>query len=329
MRAVVCNSYGPPENLALEQVEDPKPGKGDVLVDVYAAGLNFPDTLQIQGKYQFQPSFPFTPGSEISGVVVEVGEGVTALKPGDRVLALIGIGGMAEKVVAPVESFLKIPDEMDMASAAGFLMIYGTSYYALKQRAQLRAGETLLVTGASGGVGHAAVQLGKAMGARVIGAASTPEKCEVARQAGAEETICYGEKSLKDEVKRLTGGEGADVIYDPVGGDIFDQCARCVNWNGRILVIGFASGRIPEFKVNLALLKGSSVVGVFWGDWVRRDPEGHQQNCAELFTMFRQGLIKPHISQDFPLESYAEAMNIFLERKAVGKIVLTMQSEEA
>ncbi|MFM1921147.1 MAG: Quinone oxidoreductase 1 [Candidatus Hydrogenedentota bacterium] len=327
MRAVVCHSFGPPENLSLETVEDPKPGRGDVRVEVYAAGLNFPDTLQIQGKYQFQPPFPFTPGSEMSGIVVEVGEGVDQLAVGDRVLALVGIGAMAEQVVAPQESFLKIPDEMDMPAAAGFLMIYGTSYYALKQRAQLQAGETLLVTGASGGVGHATVQLGKAMGARVIAAASTPEKCAVAKAAGADETVCYGEAPLKDQVKRLTGGEGADVIYDPVGGDVFDQCVRCVNWNGRILVIGFASGRIPEFKTNLALLKGSSIMGVFWGDWVRRDPEGHRQNCDELFSMYRKGLIKPHISKAYPLEEHAAAMNEFIERRAVGKIVLSMRQE--
>jgi len=327
MRAVVCNSFGPPENLSLEDVEDPKPGKGDVIIDVYAAGLNFPDTLQIQGKYQFQPPFPFTPGSEVSGVVGELGEGVHHLKIGDRVLAMAGLGGMAEKMCVPEPFALKIPDSMDMPSAAGFLMIYGTSYYALKQRAQLQPGETLLVTGASGGVGHAAVQLGKAMGARVIGAASTPEKCEAARQAGADEVICYGSESLKDRVKALTGGVGADVIYDPVGGDIFDECARCVNWNGRILVIGFACGRIPEFKTNLALLKGSSIVGVFWGDWIRREPAAHAANCLELFSLFEAGKIKPHISQAYPMEQFADAMNEFVERKAVGKVVLEMRQE--
>ncbi|MBI1319926.1 MAG: zinc-binding dehydrogenase [Candidatus Hydrogenedens sp.] len=329
MRAVVCHSYGPPENLSIDTVDDPQPGKGDVLIDVYAAGLNFPDTLQIQGKYQFQPPFPFTPGSEIAGVVSHLGEGVTQLAVGDRVLAMAGIGGMAEKIVVPEAFALKIPADMDMPSAAGFLMICGTSFYALKQRGRLMPGETLLVTGASGGVGHAAVQLGKAMGARVIAAASTPEKCAVAKEAGADETICYGSESLKDRVKALTGGAGADVIYDPVGGELFDQCARCVGWNGRILVIGFACGEIPAFKTNLALLKGSSIVGVFWGDWIRREPEAHFANCQELFTLFEQGKIRPHISQTFPLEQVADAMNVFIERRAVGKIVLEMQQEQA
>lgn len=327
MKAVICDSYGPPENLKIQDIDDPQVGSGMVGIDVYAAGLNFPDTLQIEGKYQFQPPFPFTPGSEISGIVTEVGEGVDHLAAGDRVMAMIGIGAMAEKAVAPADRALKIPDSMDMPAAAGFMMIYGTSYYALKQRAQLQPGETLLVTGAGGGVGYAAVELGKAMGARVIAAASTDEKLGTAKQAGADELVNYSDGDLKNKVKSLTGGQGADVIYDPVGGDIFDQCARCINWNGRILVIGFASGRIPEYRTNLALLKGCSLVGVFWGDWTRREPENHAENCRELFEMFEQGKIKPPITQTFPLENYTDALNVFIERKAKGKIVLQIREE--
>ncbi len=327
MRAVLCNSYGPPENLTLEEVDDPIVGDGQVLIDIYAAGLNFPDTLQIQGKYQFQPPFPFTPGSEIGGIITEVGPGVDELEVGDRVMAMIGVGALAEKVVAYAPQVLKIPDSMDMASAAGFMMIYGTSYYALKQRGKLQPGETLLVTGASGGVGYATIQLGKALGARVIGAASTDEKLEVAKQAGADEVINYGDGELKNKVKALTGGCGADVIYDPVGGDIFDQCARCINWEGRLLVIGFASGVIPKYPTNLALLKGCDLVGVFWGDFTRREPDVNAQNNKELFQLFEEKKISPLISQTFPLEGYADALNVFVNRKAVGKIVVQVREE--
>lgn len=327
MKAVLCKSYGPPENLSLDEVDDPKAGPGTVVIDIFAAGLNFPDTLQIQGKYQFQPPFPFTPGAEFSGVVSEVGEGVTNLKKGDRVLAMTGIGAMAEKAIAPAERVTKIPKSMSMPEAAGFMMIYGTSYYALKQRAQLRPGETLLVTGAGGGVGYSAVELGKAMGATVIAAASTDDKLETAKEAGADVLINYGDGNLKDKIKAATKGHGADVIYDPVGGDIFDQCARSVAWNGRILVIGFASGTIPAFKTNLALLKGSSVVGVFWGDHTRREPEIHAQNVKELFELFEKGKIKPPVTQTFPLAKYADALNVFIERKAKGKIVLVVRQE--
>ncbi len=325
MRAVVCRSFGPPENLTLEEVPDPQAESGQVVIDVHGAGLNFPDTLQIAGKYQFQPPFPFTPGAEVSGMVSEVGEGITTSKPWDRVMSICGIGGMAERVVVPASSVIVIPDEMDLITAAGFGLTYGTSYHALKQRAELKQKETLLVLGAGGGVGLAAVEIGKAFGARVIAAASTEEKLEVARQHGADETINYSKQSLKDRVKELTGGNGADVIYDPVGGDLFDQATRSINWKGRLLVVGFASGTIPKYPVNLALLKGCSLVGVFWGDFHRREPAVSQQNMRELFDLYRQGKLKPVVSKVFPLEEYAEALNTFVNRQAIGKVILKMR----
>ena len=327
MKAVQCTSYGSPENLEFNEIEDPNASAGGVVIDIHATGLNFPDTLQIQGKYQFQPPFPFTPASECAGVITEVGEGVTDLAVGDRVMAMIGVGGLAEKVACPVEACTKIPDSMDFAAASGFGMIYGTSYHALKQRADLQPGENLLVLGASGGVGYAAVELGKAMGARVIAAASTDEKLEVAKAAGADELINYGDGELKDKVKKLTGGVGADVIYDPVGGDLFDQCARCINWNGRLLVVGFASGTIPKYPANLALLKGCALVGVFWGDFRRREPEVHNQNTEELFALYNDGKLKPLVSQKFPLDKYVDALNVFVNRQAVGKVVIQVKDE--
>ncbi len=327
MKAVLCKSYGPPENLTLEEIDSPNPSKGQVLIDVYSTGLNFPDTLQIQGKYQFQPEFPFTPASEVAGKVAAVGEGVTDLKVGDRVMAGVGIGGMAEQAVADVASTEKIPDSMPFDTGSGFGMIYNTSYHALKQRADLQPEETLLVLGAAGGVGITAVELGKVMGARVIAAARTDEKLKVAKQYGADELVNYGDGELKEKVKELTSGKGADVICDPVGGDLFDQAARCINWKGRILVVGFASGRIPEYRTNLALLKGCQLVGVFWGSFRKREPQVHRQNCRDLFELFDQGKIKPLISQVFPLEKYVDALNVFVNRQAVGKIVLRIRDE--
>lgn len=327
MKAVLCKSYGPPENLSLEEVDDPKPGAGEVLIETHASGLNFPDVLQIQGKYQFQPPFPFTPGAEVAGIIRETGPEVDKVSVGDRVMAMVGVGGMAEQVVTGADSVLTMPDSMDMATAAGFMMIYGTSYHALKQRADIQPGETLLVLGASGGVGISAVDLGKVMGARVIAAASTDEKLEVAKKAGADELVNYGDGQLKDKVKALTGGAGADVIYDPVGGELFDQAVRCINWKGRILVIGFASGTIPKYPINLCLLKGCQLVGVFWGSFTRREIEVHEQNCKELFALYTDGKIKPYISETLPLERYADALNLFVNRKATGKVVLGIRDE--
>ena len=327
MKAVQCHSYGAPENLSLETLDDLNPQAGQVLIDIYCSALNFPDTLQIAGKYQFQPPFPFTPGSECSGQVKAVGEGVNHIKVGDRVMAMCGIGGMAEQVLVPETACRILPKEMDMRAAAGFNMIYGTSFYALKQRANLQAGESLLVLGASGGVGLAAVELGKAMGAEVIAAASSDEKLEHAKNAGADHLLNYGDGELKEKVKALTNGKGADVIYDPVGGDLFHQASRAIAWDGRLLVIGFASGEIPSYKVNLALLKSASIVGVFWGAWHARFPQENEQNFVEMFQMYKEGKLKPLVTQVFPLEDYAPALNTFLERKAVGKVVLEIQKE--
>ena len=325
MKAVLCRSFGPPENLTLEEVEDPRPRAGQVLIEVHAAGLNFPDTLMIAGKYQYQPPFPFTPGSELAGVVAEVGEGVTGLARGDRVMALTGVGAMAERVAVDASAVDHIPETMNFETAAGFGLAYGTSYHALKQRARLQPGETLLVLGASGGVGLAAVEIGKAFGSRVIAAASSDEKLQVAKEHGADELVNYSGGDLKDKVKELTRGRGADVIYDPVGGDLFDQSTRCINWKGRILVVGFASGTIPKYPTNLALLKGCELVGVFWGEFRQREPEEYRKNCDELFELFREGKVSPLVSQSFPLDQYAEALNVFSRRQAVGKIVLRMR----
>ena len=327
MKAVLCKSYGPEENLVLEEIENLQPSPGEVVVEVYAAAMNFPDMLQIEGKYQFKPPFPFSPGSEAAGVVKALGEGVGGFSVGDRVMVAPSVGCLAEEVRVPAENVLKIPNEMDMPAAAGFTLVYGTSLYALKQRGKLQAGETLLVLGAAGGVGLTAVELGKAMGARVIAAASTDEKLHYCKNAGADECVNYGEGELKEKVKALTGGQGADVIYDPVGGDLFDQAARCINWEGRILVIGFTSGRIPHYPTNLALLKGASVVGVFWGAWKKRNPAAEKANMDELFRLFQAGKIKPLISQTFALEEYVSAFKVFRERIAIGKVVVEIKKE--
>ncbi len=326
MLAVRCHSHGPPENLSLDEVETPTPGQNEALIEIHAASLNFPDGLQIRGKYQFQPDMPFIPGSEAAGIVRATGPGVEDIKEGDRVMAAPGLGAFAELVTAPAASIRRIPDNMDFPTAAAFPMVYTTSYYALKQRGQLRAGETLLVLGAGGGVGMAAVELGKIMGARVIAAAGSAEKLAFAKKLGADELVDYSDGELKEKVKELTGGAGADVIYDPVGGDLFDQCCRCINWNGRLLVIGFTSGRIPACKANLALLKGSSMVGVFLGRFRRQEPAAYERNFRELLELYQAEKIKPLVTRTFPLKEYAAAFNVFTERRALGKIVLEMKT---
>ncbi|ODJ94402.1 NADPH:quinone oxidoreductase [Pseudomonas viridiflava] len=324
MKALLCKAFGPASTLVLEDIPAPDIKKNEILLDVHAAGVNFPDTLIIEGKYQFKPPFPFSPGGEAAGVISAVGENVTHLKPGDRVMALTGWGSFAEQVAVPNYNVLPIPESMDFTIAAAFSMTYGTSMHALKQRANLQPGETLLVLGASGGVGLAAVEIGKALGARVIAAASSAEKLEVAKNAGADELINYTDTSLKDEIKRLTNGNGADVIYDPVGGDLFDQAIRAIAWNGRLLVVGFASGRIPELPVNLALLKGASVVGVFWGSFAQRQPQNNAANFKQLFAWFEEGKLKPLVSQVYPLERAGEAIDALGGRRAVGKVVVSI-----
>ena len=325
MKAVLCKAFGPAETLVLEEIASPEVKKTEIVLDVHAAGVNFPDTLIIEGKYQFKPPFPFSPGGEAAGVVAAVGEKVSHVKVGDRVMALTGWGSFAEQVAVPGYNVMPIPAGMDFNSAAAFGMTYGTSMHALKQRANLQAGETLLVLGASGGVGLAAVEIAKAMGAKVIAAASSAEKLAVAKAAGADELINYSETNLKDEVKRLTGGLGVDVIYDPVGGDLFDQAIRSIAWNGRLLVVGFASGRIPELAVNLCLLKGAAVLGVFWGAFAQRQPQDNAANFQQLFAWYAEGKVKPLVSQVFALEQAAEAINALGQRKAVGKVVVQVR----
>ncbi|MEE4574957.1 NADPH:quinone oxidoreductase family protein [Pseudomonas alliivorans] len=324
MKALLCKAFGPASTLVLEDIPAPDVKKNEILLDVRAAGVNFPDTLIIEGKYQFKPPFPFSPGGEAAGVISAVGEKVTHLKPGDRVMALTGWGSFAEQVAVPNYNVLPIPERMDFTIAAAFSMTYGTSMHALKQRANLQPGETLLVLGASGGVGLAAVEIGKALGAHVIAAASSAEKLDVAKNAGADELINYTDTNLKDEIKRLTNGNGVDVIYDPVGGDLFDQAIRAIAWNGRLLVVGFASGRIPELPVNLALLKGASVVGVFWGSFAQRQPQDNAANFKQLFAWFEEGKLKPLVSQVYPLERAGEAIDALGERRAVGKVVVSI-----
>lgn len=325
MKAVLCKSFGPPSNLVLEEAADPVAKANEVVLDIHAAGVNFPDTLIIEGKYQLKPPFPFSPGGEAAGVIASVGEKVKHLKPGDRVMGLTGFGSFAEQIAIDAMRVLPMPKDMDFVTAAGFSMTYGTSMHALKQRANIQPGETLLVLGASGGVGLAAVEIGKAMGARVIAAASSAEKLEVAKAAGADELINYSEVSLKDAVKELTKGQGADVIYDPVGGDLFDQAVRSINWKGRLLVVGFASGRIPEFPANLALLKGSSIVGVFWGSFAAREPQANLENFQQLFAWFSEGKLKPLVSLTYKLDEYEDALEVLSSRKAVGKVVVKVR----
>jgi NADPH2:quinone reductase len=323
MRAVLCEEFGPPERLVLTELPSPQCGAGQVRIAVHACGVNFPDTLIIQNKYQFKPPLPFAPGGEVAGEVVEVGPNVTNVRKGDRVIAMVGWGGYADELVAEAPTVMPIPPGMDFVTASGFTMVYGTSHYALKQRARLVPGETLLVLGAAGGVGLAAVELGKLMGARVIAAASSDEKLALCKRYGADELLNYSKESIKDRTKELTGGAGADVIYDAVGADAFDQAIRCINWKGRLLVVGFAGGRIPELPINLVLLKGCELVGVFWGAFTAREPDVNRENLAELGRWYAEGKIKPYVSQTFPLERAADALNAILERRATGKVVLT------
>ncbi|WP_176507536.1 MULTISPECIES: NADPH:quinone oxidoreductase family protein [Pseudomonas] len=322
MKAVLCKTLGPACDLVLEDVASPVPKKNEILLDVQAAGVNFPDTLIIEGKYQFQPPLPFSPGGEAAGVIAAVGERAGAFKVGDRVMALTGWGAFAEQVAVPFYNVMPIPEHMDFATAAAFGMTYGTSMHALKQRGQLQPGETLLVLGASGGVGLAAVEIGKAMGARVIAAASSAEKLAVAKAAGADETIDYSQASLKEEIKRLTGGQGVDVIYDPVGGGLFDQAVRGLAWQGRLLVVGFASGTIPQMAANLVLLKGAAVLGVFWGAFAQRQPEDNAANFRQLFAWHAEGKLKPLVSKTYPLAEAGAAIDALGQRRAVGKLVV-------
>lgn len=332
MKAVLSKAVGGPDTLVLEEAPDPEARAGWAVVDVKACGVNYPDVLIIEDKYQFKPPRPFSPGGEISGVVREVGEGVTHLKPGDRVLGNTGSGGMAERIAVDAARLTRIPDGMPYDEAAAFLMTYGTSYHGLKDRGHLKPGQTLLVLGAAGGVGLAAVELGHAMGARVVAAASSEEKVALAKARGADAGVVYprgpfdrdGQKALADLFKQACGPDGADVVYDGVGGDYAEAALRCTAWEGRFLVIGFPAG-IPRIPLNLALLKGCDIVGVFWGAAVARDPAGHQQNVQALMDLYAAGKIRPHVSERFPLARAGDAIAHLAERKALGKVVVTIE----
>lgn len=327
MKAVLCKEYGPPERLVLEDIEALNPEQGQVAISVKACGVSFPDTLIIQGKYQVKPSLPFSPGSEVAGIIKAVGAGVEHVKVGDRVIAFTGYGGFAEEVIADAAHLILIPAEMDFATAAMFVMNYGTSHYALKDRAQLKKGETLLVLGAAGGVGLTALEIGKLMGARVIAAASTAEKLAVCQRYGADEVINYTTEDLKEQIKTLTRGQGVDVTFDPVGGDYSEAALRGMAWGGRHLVIGFAAGNIPRIPSNLALLKGCSLVGVFWGTFTAREPERNAAHLQELLSWYTTGKLHPFISRTYSLEQAAEALEAVMTRSVKGKVVLLVDKE--
>lgn len=321
MKAMLCKELGHPSKMVLEDVPSPVPGKKEVVVTVKACSVNFPDTLIVQGLYQFKPDLPFSPGSDIAGVVKSVGEGVKHLKPGDEVFGIVAYGGFAEEILIPANSVFPKPPMMEDKIAASFMMAYGTSYHALKDRAALKAGETLLVLGASGGVGLAAVELGKQMGAKVIAAASTDEKLELCKQYGADETINYTKEDLKKRTKELTDGNGADVVYDPVGGDYTEAALRATAWNGRFLIVGFPAG-IAKIPMNLPLLKGCQIVGVFYGSWATRFPQDNMKNTLELIGLYSKEQLKPYIHATYTLENAAQALTDMMDRKVKGKVVV-------
>ena len=325
MQALLCKELGPAESLVVESVADPRPAAGEALVDIHAAALNFPDTLAIAGQYQIRTELPFIPGGEAAGVISELGEGVTDWAVGDRVIISGSHGAFAERISKRADEIIALPEQMDFITGAGFLTAYGTSYYALKQRAELQSGETLLVLGAAGGVGLAAVDLGAALGATVIAAASTDEKLDLACRAGAQQRINYSTESLKDRAKELTAGKGVDVVYDPVGGDLAEQALRATAWDGRFLVVGFAAGEIPRIPLNLCLLKSNAIIGVFFGAWIQREPAAYRTNIAELFALHAKGKLRPRVTKTYALADYVEAFATLTGRRAQGKIVFEIR----
>ncbi len=324
MKAVICRDFGAIEDLEIGELDPPPLTEDGVRIAVKAAALNFPDILMVEGKYQYKPDFPFAPGMECVGEVLEVGPAVTAVEPGDRVIAHPWVGCFAEQVVAPEQVVFPVPGDMADAAAAGFGLTYGTIHHALINRGQLQAGETLLVFGAAGGVGLAAVEIGKLLGAAVIAAASTPEKLAICAEYGADHLLNYTTEPVRERVLELTGGKGADVIFDPVGGDITDAALRCINWQGRLLIVGFASGRIATIPANRVLLKGVAVVGCAFQRFSRLQPEQSRQNIATLTDWWRAGKLKPHVSMTFPLEHAVEALRAMTTRRSTGQVVVTM-----
>jgi NADPH2:quinone reductase len=324
MKAILCKAFGPPESLVFEDIASPAPGPGELVISVKAASVNFPDVLIIQNKYQLKPPLPFSPGSELSGIVKAVGDGVTHFKTGDAVLAVIGYGAFAEEVKTEANRCVAIPAGMDFTSAAAFGLTYMTSDHALRDRAALKAGETLLILGAAGGVGIAAIEIGKALGARVIACASTDDKLAVCRAHGADETINYAAEDLRERIKALTNSRGPDVVYDSVGGQYTELALRSIAWRGRLLVVGFAAGEIPKIPLNLTLLKGCSIVGVFWGDFSRREPQNFGEEIRQLGRWYAEGKLKPHVSATFPLARASDALTLMANRQVKGKVVLTV-----
>jgi NADPH:quinone reductase len=322
MKALLCTELGPFDRLGVQDVPSPRPGPGEVLVDVKASSINFPDALMVKGLYQVKPPLPFTPGAELAGVVKEAGEGVTRFAAGDRVVGLCGTGGFAEEALAPAERLMPLPPAMDFDVAAAFGLTYGTSLHALQDRARLQSGETLLVLGAGGGVGSAAVELGKLMGARVIAAASSDDKLAVCTRLGADETIHYGRDDLRERLKTIAGERGVDVVYDPVGGPYSEPALRATGWGGRFLVVGFASGEIPKIALNLPLLKERDILGVYWGDWARQDPKGHARNTTLLMRWLAEGKLQPVISERVSLSDTPAALARIYERQVTGKVVV-------
>lgn len=322
MKAIVCKDWGPPDSLELQDLPDLVPEAGEVVVEVRAAGVNFPDVLTVQGKYQYRPELPFTPGNEFAGTVRAVGAGVSHFKAGDKVIGFARSGAFAEQVRAPADVLMPMPPGMDFDIAAAITLTYGTSHHAVVDRAQLKAGETMLVLGAAGGVGLAAIEIGKALGARVIAAASSAEKLEVCRAHGADVLIDYSKEDLREALKAATGGKGPDVIYDPVGGPYTEPALRSIAWRGRHLVIGFAAGDIPKLPWNLMLLKGASVVGVFWGEFARREPQANVAAMREMLGWMAEGKLRPLVSQRYALADTAQALNDMADRKVTGKVVI-------
>lgn len=325
MKAVVCEAWGAPDTLQVKDVPLPEPGLGQVRVRVRVAAVNFPDALLVAGKYQFKPDFPFSPGAEFSGTISALGDGVSSLAIGDQVVGTAAFGAYADEVLADATQVVALPDgtsDDELELAGSFLLTYGTSYHALKDRAGAKPGEALLVLGAGGGVGLAAVELGKQMGLRVIAAASTEAKREAAVSRGADEVVDYNTDDFRDRLKALTGGRGVDIVYDPVGGDIAETALRSVGWGGRYLVVGFAGGGIPKLPTNLLLLKGSALVGVFWGEFVRREPEANAANTCQLLAWLHDGTLRPLISARYPLSGAAQALDALLGRDAIGKLVI-------